>query len=1136
MLPRKRLALTLVAAGALACTTVSAPPSFAADAHEAEAASNTGVSLDAQQTVIVQLEDGADREGVRQRIDQAVAAATPGASTEYVRDYHHVFEGFAVKAPSSALAAIKGVQGVQAVVSDGVREPIVYPEIVGRASDEIDDPSALTHADQASERGQGRVIEVIDSGFDTSHEAFSGALDAASLRVTQADMAALTTQLGAGRAGAWVSDKIPFAYDYADADTNVLADYEYGIEDYTRHVHGTRMAALAGANGTTYRGSAPGAQLIVAKVVSDSWNVVRDSVVLAALDDAMVLKPDALVVSVMAARDVSGDAGRLYARAYDKLSAEGVTVDAPAGDDGRAAWSTRGSDPGAIGAPAEYSSVLSVAALSASGAPGQPSFKPWDSSSWGPAPDLRLKPEIAAPGVLVNSAAPGNDYVTMSGTAEASAQVAGAATLVRQRIETDPAFAGMSDGDKSALVTNFLMGTAHPVVDASQANGTFWSPRRVGAGMVDAVAATTSPVYPTVVGAPNPSRPKAELGQGADGWTFQVQLTNVSDEARTYTLGGQALSENVIDLLFRANSTNWAGAGIDLIFSADSVTVPAASSATVTVTVTPKAELASWAKENTPQGTFIDGAVTFTSADGAPDLTVPYMGFYGSWGDSTVFDSPVYGESKLHTSTMTFHGLPLGQLNPFAEEDEMAIHTNDRQYYIISRSTEKEARTYATPGTVLLRDVDSLSYTYTNEAGQVVRSYEYASVSKSVASGSGRFYNVSTAEDSFDNKPWFDGYDAQGNELPDGTYTLTIEGTTGGPSPVTQQLTHPIRVDTHAPVFSNVAITGEGHERVLSYDIVDSSPIASCGFSWSADGHSFMECEQSYVGRRGEEGLLVYHVEVKLSELAQHSGTDRKVVYLQAWDWPVNKAVMEVPVTSQPLTKVSLSPESSSLVVGESVTLSVTREPADAEEVNLVWSSSDEAVATVSQDGVVTAVGAGDATISVADPTQPSVVSASAMVHVEAPAPTPKAGVWKWDGRGWWYRYEDGSYPADATLVIDGVTYRFDESGYMRTGWVKDRGVWYYHNASGAQVSGWVLSGVSWYYLDPGTGAMAMGWVQVGSTWYYLSPATGAMHTGWLQEGGHWYYLQSGSGAMATGWLRIWGTWYHFADNGQLIS
>ena len=1051
MLPRKRLALTLVAAGALACTTVSAPPSFAADAHEAEAASNTGVSLDAQQTVIVQLEDGADREGVRQRIDQAVAAATPGASTEYVRDYHHVFEGFAVKAPSSALAAIKGVQGVQAVVSDGVREPIVYPEIVGRASDEIDDPSALTHADQASERGQGRVIEVIDSGLDTSHEAFSGALDAASLRVTQADMAALTTQLGAGRAGAWVSDKIPFAYDYADADTNVLADYEYGIEDYTRHVHGTRMAALAGANGTTYRGSAPGAQLIVAKVVSDSWNVVRDSVVLAALDDAMVLKPDALVVSVMAARDVSGDAARLYARAYDKLSAEGVTVDAPAGDDGRAAWSTRGSDPGAIGAPAEYSSVLSVAALSASGAPGQPSFKPWDSSSWGPAPDLRLKPEIAAPGVLVNSAAPGNDYVTMSGTAEASAQVAGAATLVRQRIETDPAFAGMSDGDKSALVTNFLMGTAHPVVDASQANGTFWSPRRVGAGMVDALAATTSPVYPTVVGAANPTRPKADLGDGTDGWSFQVQLTNVSDEARTYTLGGQALSENVIDLLFRANSTNWAGAGIDLTFSADSVTVPAASSATVTVTVTPKAEFASWAKENTPQGTFIDGAVTFTSADGAPDLTVPYLGFYGESDQLGIFDSPVYGESKLSPSTMTFHGLPLGQINPFDPEESMAISTNDRDLYIITRSAEENARTYATPGTVLLRDVDSLTYTYTNEAGDTVRSYTYPGAPRSRTVGSGRFSEVTTAESTFDSAPFFDGYDEAGRELPDGNYTLTIEGTRGGANPATEQLTHVIRLDTQAPTISNVTITGEGDDAALSFDVTDSSPIAGYGFSMAANGEAFMREKEYGWGELGGDGARHYHYDIKLSDIAQRAGADPKAVYLQVWDWPLNRAPLAVSLA--------------------------------------------------------------------ADDT-----------------PAPKAGEWKHDGRGWWYRYEDGSYPADTAVMIDGTTYRFDASGYMRTGWAFEGGQWFYHASSGAQVSGWVYSGVHWYYMSPATGAMATGWVQVGSTWYYLSPATGAMHSGWLQEGGHWYYLDRSSGAMVTGWVKIYWKWYHFADNGQLID
>ncbi len=62
------------------------------------------------------------------------------------------------------------------------------------------------------------------------------------------------------------------------------------------------------------------------------------------------------------------------------------------------------------------------------------------------------------------------------------------------------------------------------------------------------------------------------------------------------------------------------------------MTVPAQSSAKLTVTVTPKAAFASYANANAPKGTFIDG-VAFTSTDGQPDLTVPYMGFYGSWGD-----------------------------------------------------------------------------------------------------------------------------------------------------------------------------------------------------------------------------------------------------------------------------------------------------------------------------------------------------------------------------------------------------------------------------------------------------------------------------------------------------------------------
>lgn len=136
-----------------------------------------------------------------------------------------------------------------------------------------------------------------------------------------------------------------------------------------------------------------------------------------------------------------------------------------------------------------------------------------------------------------------------------------------------------------------------------------------------------------------------------------------------------------------------------------------------------------------------------------------------------------------------------------------------------------------------------------------------------------------------------------------------------------------------------------------------------------------------------------------------------------------------------------------------------------------------------------------------------------------------KAGAWVKDAVGWWYRYEDGSYPASMSAQIDGATYRFDARGYMVTGWALEGGQWFYHGASGAQVAGWANVNGTWYYLDPASGAMATGWVFVSGTWYYLG-ASGAMVTGWAYVDGAWYYLTP-SGAMAIGWLHEGGSWYY---------
>ena len=1304
MFHHRRVALTLIAVGALALTTVGVPAALADDADATQASSSQQAGDDSPSTIIVQLDardDGVERASyyaqMKTRIGEAVAAASPGATISDVRDYLHAFDGFAIQAPASTLSAIRATAGVKGAFLDGNNTFVTDEEINGqyRAAGGGDTgitsgaAARMMRANAATQKGQGQVIELIDSGIDTSHEAFAGDLDAASLRLTQDGAASLISQLGAGQAGVWVSPKIPFAYDYGDGDTNVLATDEGGDDARAANTQGTRVAALAAANGGQFSGAAPQAQLIVAKVTKDPGNNASDVDLLAALDDAMVLRPDVVSVSFSKTEGMSDAAASLYSQVYETLGAQGTTVYAPAGDVERYG---RADDPdnGALGFPAAFSSTLAVASvdeqeimgaiaygdhligyrpvtrMGKGDGPGFDSLaegtyrvvyagngssedltkylgadygdlshtilleelggtdsrgnsvevkhkikalksltsKPagvllghwydtetpvkwsvdrWfsipmgtittsdrnrlydaikasdtgsievsvspsttltvpeglsasDFSSTGATPDLRLKPEVAAPGGRVASATPGNDYDNESGTAEASGQAAAVATLVRQRVASDPAFAGLSDAEKNAAVTKLLMGTARPITDAQQDDGTFYSPRRVGAGLVDAAGATTSFVYPTVVGAANPSRPKADLGEGTSGWTFQVTLTNVSDTARTFTLGGQALSEKVESTLLTHHSTNWAGQGIDLTFSADSVTVPAKGEATVTVTVTPREAFASYAAANTPKGTFIDGAVTFTSTDGAPNLTVPYMGFYGSWGAPAIFDQVTPNNHiSGYGSTFMDGNLPFGQQSPFDVEDERMINGVDPDLFIITRSTGENARRGVHPGTVLLRDVASLTYTFTNEAGQTIRTFTCGRADRSIYDVQTR--SPRTVEDSVPGcNPWFSGYAPDGSELPDGRYTLTIEGTTEGPSPSTQQISYGLTLDTKAPVISNVTVSGDGNDRTLSFDVADSSPISAVGFSATADGPIVERGAEVYPTERGEDGLVHRHFDVPLTDALTSIGGDPSTIYLQVWDWPANRGSAPVALKAIPMTSLALSQTSVALSVGETLTLGATHEPADANVTALTWSSSNEAVATVSADGVVSAVGAGEAIITVADPTQPSLVSASATIRVEAPAPAPKTGVWKWDGRGWWYRYEDGSYPSSATLVIDGATYRFDASGYMRTGWASEGGQWYYHKASGAQASGWVLSGVRWYYLDPATGVMSTGWVKVGGTWYYLSPAGGAMATGWLKEGGHWYYLDRTSGAMATGWLRIWGTWYHFADNGQLIG
>ena len=124
------------------------------------------------------------------------------------------------------------------------------------------------------------------------------------------------------------------------------------------------------------------------------------------------------------------------------------------------------------------------------------------------------------------------------------------------------------------------------------------------------------------------------------------------------------------------------------------------------------------------------------------------------------------------------------------------------------------------------------------------------------------------------------------------------------------------------------------------------------------------------------------------------------------------------------------------------------------------------------------------------------------------------AGRWVTSARGTWWRFDDGTYPTNTRLRIDGKVYRFNARGYVVTGWSRVDGQWSYFGRDGAQ---------------------AFGWTRIQGAWYYLDPSSGVVHKGWLKDGGHWYYLSS-SGAMVTGTHWIGGTRYEFDARGRLLT
>lgn len=87
------------------------------------------------------------------------------------------------------------------------------------------------------------------------------------------------------------------------------------------------------------------------------------------------------------------------------------------------------------------------------------------------------------------------------------------------------------------------------------------------------------------------------------------------------------------------------------------------------------------------------------------------------------------------------------------------------------------------------------------------------------------------------------------------------------------------------------------------------------------------------------------------------------------------------------------------------------------------------------------------------------------------------AASWQQDANGWWYKENNGSYPAAAWKKISNVWYYFDAGGYMATGWRTLSGQTYHLNASGAMDTGWKSIDGCWYYFNKSGQLVRNSWI-----------------------------------------------------------
>jgi hypothetical protein len=231
---------------------------------------------------------------------------------------------------------------------------------------------------------------------------------------------------------------------HPDFDTRVTNADGAAVSSHSTHVAGTVMGSGASSSGT-YRGMAPGAELVSHEWWDFSWELESDTESDINLYDLDISTNSwGVALFPINVPNCNGFLGNYYSECatLDDICrgdlGKPITIVWSAGNDRLVHPDYCGSVGftwGTIGPYATAKNLIAVGGINSNNSTMT------DFSAWGPTDDGRLKPELVAPGCQttgdhgVTSTLPGTGYGTYCGTSQAAPTVAGCVALWLERYE-----------------------------------------------------------------------------------------------------------------------------------------------------------------------------------------------------------------------------------------------------------------------------------------------------------------------------------------------------------------------------------------------------------------------------------------------------------------------------------------------------------------------------------------------------------------------------------------------------------------------------------------------------------------------------------------------------------------------------